>query len=204
MFFQLVDLHHRRAEQGPIDGRQALQSRTSGCRLRMGTVADVGRSLAQLRGQFGVAGLKQPHERAFAERTAHGLNFGELAAAAEHIEKLRALFPRPAKHPELVEDDPPRHDRNHAEDAKHPERKIGPGDEVENRRTRDFGRNSARRLQKQGGERASKRAQTALRDVAGAPLGQRRQGFEPQPELQNCITLENCCQTYVTIGVLSP
>src|SRR6476469_8838197 len=36
VLFQLVDLHDRRAEQGPVDGRKALQGWTTGNRLRIG------------------------------------------------------------------------------------------------------------------------------------------------------------------------
>ena len=55
---------------------------------------------------------------------------------------------------------------------------------------------AALRLQQQGKERASKRAQTALRDMSCAPLGQRGCA-------QTVSRRENRCQTYVRIGVLS-
>src|SRR5437016_1199308 len=38
--------------------------------------------------------------------------------------------------------------------------------------------------------------------VAYAPLGQRDRDGDPGRGIQNCITRKNCCQTYVTIGVL--
>ena len=92
---ELVDLDDRRAQQRAVDGRQALQSWTSGGRLRIGPSPSSRRGLAQLRGQLGVAGLKEPDQRAVAERAADRLDFGELAAAAEDVENC-ARLPRGA------------------------------------------------------------------------------------------------------------
>ena len=112
---ELVDFHDRCAHQGPVHGRQALQSRTSGGRSRIGSVARVGRRLAQLRGQFGVPGLKEADQRAVAERAADRLDFRKLAAAAKDVQELRGMFVGRAVRPQLIEDDAPRNDRQQQE-----------------------------------------------------------------------------------------
>ena len=49
------------------------------------------RRLAQLRVELGVTGLEDADQRALVEVLADGLHFGELAAAAEDVEKRRRL-----------------------------------------------------------------------------------------------------------------
>ena len=93
---ELVHFDRRRAQQRAVDGRQALQSRTSGGGSWIGSVGRVGRRLAELRGQLGVAGLEHADQRAVAERAADRLHLGELVAAAEDVEELRDLSCRRA------------------------------------------------------------------------------------------------------------
>src|SRR5262249_44193029 len=117
----------------------------------------------------------------------------EFTAAAEDVEKLRRLPLRAIEHPQLVENDSPRDDRDHPEQEQHDQRNwCGASKNADDRRAGTFGRNSALRLQEQGDERASKRAQTALRDVAGAPLGQRRRD---SPGLRRRTV--SCCEIAV-------
>ena len=59
-------------------------------------------------------------------------------------------------------------------------------------------------LHQQGKEQASKRAQTDLRDIAMRRWDSATGGWGARTDAQNCITLGNGCQTYVTIGVPSP
>ena len=155
VLFQFVDLHHRRAQQRPVHCRKALQCWTTARRLRIGRVGHVRARLSQLRGQFGVTRLKETDERARGERTTDRLHFRELVAASKDVEELRRLLPRASERPQLVEDDPPRHDRDHAQDEEHTQRQGRPGDQIEDGSGRTLGRNSSRRLQQQGGERAS-------------------------------------------------
>src|SRR5262249_37059663 len=105
----------RRAHQRAIDGRDALHGWTSRTRRWIGCALGLPR-LTQLRGQFGVAGLKESDERALREGSTHRLHFGKLAAAAEDLEELRRLFHAAAVHEDLVENDSPRHDGKQRED----------------------------------------------------------------------------------------
>ena len=78
------------AVERAIDGGQALERRTSGGRPRIGAVRDVGRRVqAELRGELGVARLKEADERTIRERAAHRLHFRELVAATKNVKKLR-------------------------------------------------------------------------------------------------------------------
>src|SRR5207253_703642 len=93
----------RCAQQRAVHGREALQGRTAGSGPWIGAVRRLGRILAELSGQLGVAGLKQADERAVPERSTDRLHFGKLVAAAEDVEKLRALTRRAPKRPPLIE-----------------------------------------------------------------------------------------------------
>ncbi len=87
--------------------------------------------------------------------------------APEDIEKLRGLTLRPPKGPQFVEDDSQRDGRTecqYQEDGLGDD--AGLGDATDDRDVRAVGRRSAWRLLKQGEQRASKRAQTTLRDVS--------------------------------------
>ena len=69
-----------------------FKSRTRGGARRIGAPArPSGVRLAKLGGQLRVAGLKQADERAVAERSADGLDLGELVAAAEDVEKAAPI-----------------------------------------------------------------------------------------------------------------
>src|SRR5581483_8206540 len=107
---------------------------------------------------------------------------------------------RARERPPLVENDAPRHHREEREDEDDELRGNGrAGDEIDDQVPRvapdRIGRNPARSLHLQGEPQASKRAQTILRDISCAPLGQRVG--------RTVSRRANRCQTYVTIGVLS-
>lgn len=124
--------------------------------------------MPQLRRELRVAGLKQPDERTRAERAAHGLHFGELVAAAEDVEELRRLPGSAAERPQLVEHDPERQDRRQRENEQNPlgdTYSAGTKRESNETGTRLFRCDRALRLHEQREQRASKRAQTALRDI---------------------------------------
>src|SRR5262249_36513671 len=126
----------------------------------------------------------------------HRLDFRKLLAAAEDVEKLRRLPAGARERPPLEQNHAPRHDRKEREDEDDDFRRDGrTGDEIDDQIARGFGRKATLRLHLQGEPEASKRAQTALRDIRYAPLGQRV-----------CKTVSwraNRCQTYATIGVLA-
>ena len=92
---------HALLELVHFDDRARSSARSTAVRLlrvgrpagasRIGPSAASGVRLAQLGGQFGVAGLKQADERTVAERAADRLHFGELVAAAEDVEELRRM-----------------------------------------------------------------------------------------------------------------
>jgi hypothetical protein len=109
--------------------------------------------------------LKKPDERALSKRAADSLHFRELAAAAEDVEKLRALTLGAAERPELIKNDAPGNDRQKTEAG---ERKLRNecemSDSGDDPRTRAIEHSPTRRLLKQGEGETSKRAQTALRD----------------------------------------
>src|SRR5262249_55034720 len=130
----------------------------------IGAVRHVGRRLAQLGGELRVAGLEQPDERTLGERPAHRLDFGELVAPAKDVEELRRLAARAAERPPLIEHDAPGDDREEPEYHEHGAGDRGrPGEERDYRYVGSFGRNPSLRLQEQGHEQASERAQTSLR-----------------------------------------
>src|SRR6185369_1393423 len=136
--------------------------RTRGGRRRLGRLRRV---QPELRGELSVARLKESHERAVSERAAHGLDLGELVAAPEHVEELRALAVRLAKRPQLEEDHAPGQDRQEREGQQDAFGDVaGAGDQRENRLSRASSipsrRNFSLCLQEQGKPRASKREQT--------------------------------------------
>src|SRR5450631_4900355 len=122
----------------------------------------------QLTRELGVAGLKQADERTLLERSTDGLHFGELAAPAKDVEKLRALSRRAPERPRLMKDDAPGYDREDGQDEKNDlGNGAGAGEQAEHNGARAFGyRSPLRLLQQQGEPRVSKRAQTTLRDRA--------------------------------------
>src|SRR5262249_6370515 len=144
--------------------------RTSAGGTRIGPVADVGRRLAELRGQLRVTGLEQPHERTVANGSDDRLNLGELVAAPEHVEKLRGLMRGATQGPRLLEENAPGPDRQQRERR---EDDYGKRSRARNEiddtsvRTGSVERASRRAaLHEQGEQRASKRAQTTLRGMA--------------------------------------
>src|SRR5204863_8811300 len=116
-FFQLVHFSDRCAHQCTINGGQALQCWTALWRLWIGDLClrGIGTRLSKLSGQLRIAGLKQSDQRTLAERSTHRLNFGELIATAEDVEKIDRVPLRAPKNPELVEDDAPARDRQERE-----------------------------------------------------------------------------------------
>ena len=121
---------------------------------------------AQLGGQLRVAGLKQPDERTCGERCTHGLDFGKLIAAPKHVEELGRLTPRPPKRPDLIENHAPRGNREKSENEQDDSGDVaGVGEQVENLRAGPPRYSTVLTLKLQGKERASKRAQAALRDI---------------------------------------
>jgi hypothetical protein len=68
---------------------------------------------------FGVARLEHADERAGGERRAGGLDFGELAAPPEDVEKPLVLAERRSERPRLVKDDGPRGHREHHQYRQH-------------------------------------------------------------------------------------
>src|SRR6185312_537448 len=109
---------------------------------------------------------------------------------AEHLQKLRALTRRTPKRPPLIKENAPRPDRQDRKRGENAYRKRGRSrQETDDAGAGAFRYSSGRRLHEQGDQRASERAQTALRDISSAPLGQR--------DVPNCSTgvkqLSNLC-----------
>ncbi len=198
---QLVHLDHRCAHQRAVDSRQALQSRTCGTGSWIGRISRhrlaVRRALPELRGELGVTRLEQTDQRALAERSAYGLDFGELVASAEDLEKTRRLPGRAGKRPGFVEDDAPGNDREEREDDQNALlNRTRLDDDLDQRPARAPRQSLSRHLLLQGKDErfqacANGPPKTCCCAAGTAPGG------------QNCIMLGNSCQTYARIGVLS-
>ena len=136
--FQLVHFHHRRAHQRAIDGRQALQSRT--CRARLLDWARRSRRASPAATGPSVRRSRTGTGRPAGSRRASGRPPGPPRTCCCGG-RLRGsccdLACRPAKHPQLVENDGPRADRQQREDQQHRlGDRRGSGDQAQNRRSR--------------------------------------------------------------------
>ena len=92
---------------------------------------------------------------------------------------------RTADRPPLEQEDRPRDDREHHERDEYANRDRRLTDQPKDSSV--FGPRPTLRLQLQGKGEASERVQTDLRDIAGAPLGQRRRGRRPRLDVRDCI-----------------
>jgi hypothetical protein len=114
--------------------------------------------------------LKDANQGTGGERFTDGVDLGELVAAAEDVEKLRRLPFGATEGPRFVEDDAPRNHREESKDEQDESSGVGRAREERNYRgAGSFERNPTLRLQEQGSQQASERAQVGLRDIVSAP-----------------------------------
>ena len=193
---ELVHFDDRRAHQRAIHRGQALQGWTVGRGLRIGHRVSAASALT------GGAAPSAPRSRPGTDRPAGcrratgrppGLR-RTCCCAETRRGNCADCRCDAAKHPQLVENDAPGHDRKQRQDQRGRPWRNGrrAGDQVDDRRARVLfeTHSTALRLQQQGKERASKRAQTALRRHSCAPLGQRAGGESPGlGSVPNCSTL---------------
>ena len=170
---QLRHLDVRGPQERAVQGIEALQPAPRDRAVRhIGTVRNV--SLAQLRVQLHVAGLKDAGQRAARQRPADGVHVRELAAASEHVAESRRLALDAPELSKLEENDGPGCDGEQNEDDKNDLREQrGTPDQFEHPTTQPP---PTRSCQSFGGGQTcndQEHAPNPPQSDAGAPLGQR-------------------------------
>ena len=185
--FELVGFNHRRPLQRTIDRVEAPQS---------GTLAGAAAvSLAQLRIELGVAGLKQPCQRALFQRTTRRAHLGEFGAPSKHVEKAPGLPFDTGEQPQLVERDTPgidREEKQEEEDELGKRRRLGYP--VEHAATKHTIRRAID-LRLHGHGVVTKSTHEPSVNYKSAPLGKRRP--------RKSSTAAGHCQTYDKVALLS-
>ena len=131
---------------------------------------------AQLCIELGIPRLEDADQRAFSQRLADGLHFGELVAAAEHLEKRHRLAFRSAEDPQLEENDGPGRDGKENQDEQDGLLdRAGTGDHLEQVVASSVGPAVSLHLHEQ---KQAERAQTCLRVICKSAAGTARTGRE--------------------------